>query len=145
MKRPRLAFVLTAIFVFSVSFDEVCSQLDAQENTVADSSLKLGELTFPTSGSRAAQQKFLIAVKLLHNFEYEEAAEEFRHCQKIDANFGMAYWGQAMCYNHPLWGEQDLEKAHDVRRRWDNVAVTLKASTHPAFGQCESSKLNLKP
>jgi len=21
------------------------------------------------------------------------------------AGMGMPYWGQAMCYNHPLWGE----------------------------------------
>ena len=71
----------------------------------------MGKLTFPTSGAAAAQQKFLMAVKLLHNFEYEEAIEAFRDCQNIDADFGMAYWGQAMCYNHPLWGNCREESA----------------------------------
>ncbi|GAB3166276.1 hypothetical protein GCM10027291_11530 [Telluribacter humicola] len=48
---------------------------------------------------------------LLHNFEYVDAAEAFVEAQQIDPNFVMAYWGEAMTYNHPVWGDVDTEKA----------------------------------
>src|SRR5947207_7700470 len=63
----------------------------------------LGHISFPTSGSVAAQPNFLRGVLYLHSFEYDEAISEFREAQRIDPAFAMAYWGEAMCYNQPLW------------------------------------------
>lgn len=83
----------------------------------------LGELHFPTSGSEKVQRTFLAAVELLHNFEYEEAIEVFRECQRLEPDFAMSYWGEAMCLNHPLWGEQDLDAAREVVKKLDGVAV----------------------
>jgi tetratricopeptide (TPR) repeat protein len=148
MMLTRQAVVLIAILVLAVSFNRGCGRLVAQENTATDLSPHLGDLTFPNSGAPAAQRKFLIAVKLLHNFEYEEAVEAFRDCQKIDPNFGMAYWGQAMCYNHPLWGEQDLERARAALRPWGNVTTRklsdresgLLASLDILYGPGEKSR-----
>jgi tetratricopeptide (TPR) repeat protein len=71
----------------------------------------LGTITFPTSGDRAAQPKFVEGVKALHSFQFDEAAIAFREAQKIDVDFALAYWGEAMSYNHPLWAQQDLEAA----------------------------------
>lgn len=48
---------------------------------------------------------------LLHNFEYERAADAFRRAQAADAANVMAYWGEAMTYNHPLWAYQDRDAA----------------------------------
>ena len=81
----------------------------AQERHVhpASPSLKLGIVHFPNSGKPAAQEPFLRGVALLHSFEYEEAAEQFRAAQKIDPSFAMAYWGEALTNIHPLWGEDD--------------------------------------
>ena len=70
-----------------------------------------GTITFPTSGSPAAQTAFLTGVKALHNFQFDEAAEAFRAAQQADNTFAMAYWGEAMSYNHPLWAQQDIEAA----------------------------------
>ena len=71
----------------------------------------LGKIDFPTSGSEAAQPHFLQGVLLLHSFEYEDAAEAFQQAQQIDTGFVMAYWGEAMTHNHPIWHRQYQEKA----------------------------------
>ncbi len=54
---------------------------------------------------------------LLHNFEYPTAAAAFRNAQKADPPSVMAYWGEAMTYNHPLWAEQDPAAARAVLAR----------------------------
>ena len=71
----------------------------------------LGRIDFPTSGSAAAQVHFLRGALLLHSFEFDDAADEFREAEKIEPGFAMAYWGEAMTDNHPLWMEQDRDKA----------------------------------
>jgi tetratricopeptide (TPR) repeat protein len=63
------------------------------------------------SGNAAAAEPFLTGLALLHNFEYDRAAAAFRQAQAADPGFVMAYWGEAMTYNHPLWEEQDRDKA----------------------------------
>jgi tetratricopeptide (TPR) repeat protein len=67
----------------------------------------LGSVRFPNSGSRGAQRPFLRGLALLHSFEYDDAAEAFREAQRADSAFAMAYWGEALSYDHPLWGEHD--------------------------------------
>jgi tetratricopeptide (TPR) repeat protein len=71
----------------------------------------LGSIDFPTSGSAAAQPAFLRGVLLLHSFEFKAARSAFQSAQKIDPGFAMAYWGEALTYNAPLWGLQDTEAA----------------------------------
>jgi tetratricopeptide (TPR) repeat protein len=56
-------------------------------------------------------------VKALHNFQFDEAAVAFRDAQRIDPGFALAYWGEAMSYNHPLWSEQNLEAASKALER----------------------------
>src|SRR5712691_6284593 len=75
---------------------------------------KLGKVDFPTSGSVQAQIHFLRGLAALHSFWYQEALEEFRQSTKADPDFMMGYWGEAMTYNHPIWGEQDTEAARKV-------------------------------
>ena len=73
----------------------------------------LGTIDFPTSGSPAAQPLFIKGVLLMHSFEYDDAREAFVEAQKTDPNFAMAYWGEAMTFNHPVWQRTspDLAKA----------------------------------
>src|SRR5882672_5615492 len=70
---------------------------------------QLGKVVFPTSGSEQAQVHFLRGLAALHSFWFEEALDEFRESTKIDPDFAMGYWGEAMAYNHPLWAEQDTD------------------------------------
>ena len=85
---------------------------------------KLGSITFPTSGAAAAQPAFIEGVKDLHSFEFDEAAEAFQKAQKLDPSFALAYWGEAMSYNHPLWAQLDLPAA---RKALERLAPTPEA------------------
>ena len=78
---------------------------------------QLGVIAFPNSGNQAAQAPFLRGVKLLHSFEFDDAAAAFRQAQQADSGFALAYWGEAMTYNHGIWNEQDLDKARAVLAR----------------------------
>lgn len=75
------------------------------------SSQDLGTIDFPTSGSPAAQPLFIKGVLLMHSFEYDDAREAFVEAQKADPNFAMAYWGEAMTFNHPVWQRTSPELA----------------------------------
>jgi tetratricopeptide (TPR) repeat protein len=66
---------------------------------------------------RTAQGSFRRGVAALHNFAYEEAILEFREAQRIDPEFAMAYWGEAMAHNQTLWLNQDLDAARGVLGR----------------------------
>jgi hypothetical protein len=85
----------------------------AQEEEGAPKSA-LGQVDFPTSGSKAAQSHFLRGVAALHSFWYEEALEAFQAATKTDPDFMLGYWGEAMAHNHPLWNEQDTDAARKV-------------------------------
>jgi len=75
------------------------------------SAAQLGEIEFTNSGSPEAQEAFTRAVLLLHSFEYDDAREAFQEAQAIDPGFALAYWGEAMTHNHPLWRQQDRDAA----------------------------------
>ena len=77
----------------------------------------LGRISFPTSGSPAAQPPFIRGVLLLHSFEYDDAIAAFKEAQRIDPAFAMAYWGEAMCYNQSLWYNENVDKARAVLAR----------------------------
>jgi hypothetical protein len=85
--------------------------------TAAPAQDHLGEIAFPNSGAASAQPAFLRGLALLHNFEYEDAADAFRSAQKADPSFAMAFWGEAMTYNHAVWMEQDADAARAVLAR----------------------------
>ena len=98
MTRPA-ALVVAALLIATVG------PLRAQD--------ELGKIDFPTSGSPAAQPAFVKGVLLMHSFEYDDAREAFLEAQKADPGFAMAYWGEAMTYNHAVWQQTapDLAKA----------------------------------
>jgi len=52
-------------------------------------------------------------VLLMHSFEYDDAREAFVEAQKAEPGFAMAYWGEAMTFNHAVWQRTspDLAKA----------------------------------
>ena len=69
---------------------------------------------------------------LLHNFEYGTAAAAFRDAQKADPSGVMAFWGEAMTYNHPLWAEQDAAAARAVLARLGPDAASRRSKARSA-------------
>lgn len=67
----------------------------------------MGVISFENSGAPAAQADFLKGLAALHNFQYPGAARAFQRAQAADPEFALAYWGEAMSYNHAVWQEQD--------------------------------------
>jgi tetratricopeptide (TPR) repeat protein len=76
-----------------------------------------GHVEFVNSGAPRAQTDFLEGLALLHDFEYDSAAAAFRRAESADPDFAMAYWGEAMTYNHPVWMQQDLKSARAALNR----------------------------
>ncbi|MGQ0767102.1 MAG: tetratricopeptide repeat protein [Gemmatimonadota bacterium] len=84
---------------------------------VAQGAARLGDIEFPTSGRSEAQELFVDGVRYLHSFEYDSAAGRFRRAQRLDPGFALAYWGEAMTFNHPVWLQQDSAAARAVLQR----------------------------
>ena len=107
---------ISAVFVFVVVGTLALTTLSfAHEPEEHDDAslppLILGILDFPNSGAAPAQDAFSRGVMLLHSFEFDDAHSAFLAAQAIDPGFAMAIWGEAMTFNHPLWGQQDREEA----------------------------------
>ena len=88
----------------------------------------LGSISFPTSATGPAQDRFLRGVTILHSFGWKQAITEFQAAQELDPGFAMAYWGESLCYNHPLIGERDLETPRAVLGRLGETAEARLAS-----------------
>jgi tetratricopeptide (TPR) repeat protein len=85
--------------------------------SAAQDTAQLGAIDFPTSQAGPAQDAFVRGVLLLHSFEYEDAREAFQEAQQAAPGFAMAYWGEAMTYNHPLWSQTSPEQARAALER----------------------------
>ena len=86
-----------------------------------------GHVAFANSGAPAAQTDFSQGLALLHDFEYPAAAAAFRRAQSADPGFAMAYWGEAMTFNHPLWAQQDLGAARAALNKLAPTATARRA------------------
>jgi tetratricopeptide (TPR) repeat protein len=86
-----------------------------------------GHVEFANSGAPKAQADFLDGLALLHDFEYDSAAAAFRRAESADPEFAMAYWGEAMTFNHPVWMQQDLSSARAALNRLAASSATRRA------------------
>ena len=108
------------------------------DDSASSLAANLGSIDFPNSGATEAQTAFLTGMKALHSFEFEDAGEAFLDAQAIDSDFGLAYWGEALSHNHPLWSEQDREAAlcspgpvcTDAGRPCQENAVRTREGSH---------------
>jgi len=96
-------------------------------------------LEFAATGDAKAQEQFVLGIAELHSSAYDEAAEHFRAAEKIDPNFAMAYWGEAMTFNHPFWNQQDIAGA---RRTLSKLGPTRSARLAKAATPREKAYLN---
>jgi tetratricopeptide (TPR) repeat protein len=74
---------------------------------------QLGKLLFQSSCTADADALLQRGLGWLHSFEYEQAAHTFAEAAAADPGCGIAHWGVAMSYYHPLWAAPspaELEK-----------------------------------
>ena len=103
------------LLIVSLSFLSFSPAVTASEHIDLSD---VGQVHLENSGAPDAQQAFLHGLAQLHNFEYAYAAEDFREAQRMDPNFALAYWGEALSYNHAIWMEQDKEAALSALARY---------------------------
>jgi tetratricopeptide (TPR) repeat protein len=96
-------------------------------------------LEFPAACAANAHQRFVQGVAKLHNSAYAEAAEHFRAAQQLDPQCVMAVWGEAMSFNHPFWGEQDIAGG---RRALSKLGPTRSARVAKGANARERAYLN---
>jgi len=94
--------IATSSYTLILFLSVACSPLSKKEDA-------LGKITFDITGSEVVKPLFLKGLLLMHSFEFTDAAEAFREAQKTDPSCAMAFWGEAMTYNHAIWQEQDYE------------------------------------
>ncbi len=102
-----LFFTLSMLFLFS-----------CQEEKQTSPEEQLGTVHFNVTGKTEAKPLFTKGLLLLHSFEFDDAAEAFREARQLDPDFAMAYWGEAMTCNKPLWRMQDREQADSIMQLW---------------------------
>jgi len=88
---------------------------------------RLGTITFPNSGAPAAQEPFIRGVLFMQSFEFASAAKAFRQAQEADPGFALSYWGEALTYNHPLWGEWNDDAARAALARLGPTPAARRA------------------
>lgn len=77
----------------------------------------VGSLNFENSGAEAAQSHFHRGIGFLHSFGFKQAIGEFQKAQEADPDFALAYWGESLCYNHPLISEWNRQTPIDILQR----------------------------
>ena len=106
----RLAFISAVVLVGACVV--IVPRAIAQHEHPAGDPGKLGKVSFPVSCDPSVQPQFSSAVAMLHSFWYEKANDTFAAVAEKDPTCGMAYWGIAMTYYHPIWqapGPADLK------------------------------------
>ena len=88
---------------------------------------RLGTAEFPTTAPPSAQAEFMKGLLYLHSFEYQAAERAFRAAEATAPDFAMAYWGEAMTYNHGVWNEQDRSSARGALERLGPTAEARRA------------------
>lgn len=84
---------------------------EKQTDTYGD---QLGTVQIPLSCNEEANRQVERGIALLHHMTYEGARAAFAAASDADSECGMAYWGQAMSFIHPLWS--DLPSAADFKK-----------------------------
>ena len=110
MARPLVRGTLIACSLCAIAVGPA----EAQRDT------KLGTIDFPTSAtSSEAQAHFIRGTAMLHSFEWEDAAEAFQEAQRIEPEFAMAYWGEALSHTtgHHFPSGQNLPAAREILSR----------------------------
>ena len=83
----------------------------------------LGDFHYKVSTKNSIAQKYFDqGLVLAYGFNHAEAARSFREAQKIDPDFAMAYWGEALVYGPNINSTMDNE---NVPKAWAALEKAL--------------------
>lgn len=117
-----------------------------------DHAPQLGKLSFETSCKAAADAQVLRGLAWLHSFEYQRAERSFAEAAAADPACGIASWGVAMTYYHPLWaaptgdelakGTAALAKARSTgaRTKRETDYIAALGAFYDGAGQADHGK-----
>lgn len=75
-----------------------------------------GSAHFVATGSPQCRAHVLAGVLALHSFMYDDARDDFIAAERA-APCPIAFWGEAMTYDHPLWHGEDLAQGRAALSR----------------------------
>lgn len=109
--------IILLILILSIS----CKEQKSNDNY-------LGIVNIEITGDEKAIPHFEKGLLLLHSFEYADSREAFLEAQLEDPELLMAYWGEAMTYNHSLWTEQDFDKGVEALNKLKEAEKNVNIS-----------------
>lgn len=121
---PMKCFNKVSVFLLMLLYG-ILLPLWASGQPADEARLSLGTIDFPTSASGEAQEQFLTGVLALHSFWYPEARDHFRKAQELNPDFAMAYWGEALTHDHPIWHQHDQQAGIEVINAMDRRSNLL--------------------
>jgi hypothetical protein len=100
------------------------------QTAVAQTTERLGTVSFPTSCAASQQPAINCGIALVHDFWYEESQRQFEQILKADPACAIAHWGIAMSLYHQIWnrpsdavmtqGWSELQKATGAKTDREN-------------------------
>src|SRR3984893_3015 len=127
MKRLLAMSALAAALTAPAAFGE-------QEHQHAHGEMEeLGTVHFPNSCRPEVAEEFTRAVALLHSFGYAESRLAFQSVAEKDPACGIAYWGIAMTYYHPIWAppsRDDLTAGSAAAQKAESLGDRAGARVH---------------
>ena len=84
----------------------------------------LGIVDLSTSCNARAQTLISRAAAMLHSFGYEEARLTFREAAIADPTCGMAHWGVARTWYHPIWAPPSADELRQGAAALDMALAT---------------------
>jgi predicted Zn-dependent protease len=112
--------VLLLIFIITL-----CDASAQHDHSYTGPEEGLGKVHMEISCSIEASKEFDRGLALLHNFWYSRALSSFKNVAAIDPECAMAYWGEAMTFNHPFW-DAPTETDNDLARVFIQEAAAAK-------------------
>ena len=103
--------------IFYLLLFSVLWSCQSKSKTIESFTDELGKIEIEVTGNATSVAHFEDGLLLLHNFEYEDAAEAFKLAQEADPSMAMAYWGEAMTHNHPLWKQLNKVQGVEILKR----------------------------
>jgi len=113
----RFNLIPTCLILLMLSLGYSCNLSNSNKKDTENEGSTLGNISIEISCSEESSTIFREGLLLLHSFQFDDAIEKFQEAQQIDSTCAMAYWGEAMSQNHPLWREQDKEEALSILQK----------------------------